>query len=254
MLRSTVASPRYGCKSYPVRLGVALAGLLPVLAAGCSGITARGRNAEGVRHFEQARFHEALREFQEATYADPSHPDGYYNQARTYHQLGVTEKRPADLKRAEDLYNQCLERDENCRECYRALAVLLAQQGRRDEAFRLIEGWVDKQPGTADSQIELGRLCEETGDREAAKTHLINALKSDPYNERASNALARLQEEAGELELALRNYQRSLQHNRFQPQVASRVSALQSRIGPPQSITAPDGGTRIVEKESATLK
>ena len=86
-------------------------------------------------------------EFQEATYDDPEDADGYYNIAATYHRLGRQGHCQADLSQAEKYYNHCLDRNPNHAECYRGLAVLLAEQGRKDEAFRLIEGWVQREPG-----------------------------------------------------------------------------------------------------------
>jgi len=238
-----------------------LAGCCLVSAAGCGRLVAQARNGEGKRLFEQqARYHEALREFQEATYADPTDPTGYYNQARAYHQLGLIENDPADLDRAEDLYNQCLDVAENygsgfeLRNCYRGLAVLLAQQGRQDEAFRLIEGWADSRPDDPDAKIELARLHEEFGNQAEAETHLVDALKAEPHNARALAALGKINEEKGEPEQALRNYQRSLLSNRFQEQVASRVSVLQSTMGVPVSTTDSDNGTRLVEKKSGPVR
>ena len=108
------------------------------VGSGCSSYyVASVDNAQGVQLFQQARFQEALRQFQDATYEDPYNADGYYNVAATYHRLGQLEHRRADLDEAEEYYNQCLDRDPNHRECYRGLAVLLAEQGRTDAAFRL---------------------------------------------------------------------------------------------------------------------
>ncbi|HUT12507.1 MAG TPA: tetratricopeptide repeat protein [Thermoguttaceae bacterium] len=238
-------------------ISAVLAGCCLASAAGCGSFLAQARNGEGVRLFEQqARYHDALREFQEASYADPTDPTGYYNQARTYHQLGLTGKDEADLTRAEDMYNLCLDVAEDypsgfeARDCYRGLAVLLAQQGRHDEAFRLIEGWADNRPDDPEAKIELARLCEEFGNQTEAETHLVDALKAEPHNARALAALGKISEEKGEPQQALRNYQRSLQSNRFQEQVASRVSVLQSTMGAPVSTTDSDGRTRLVDKDS----
>ena len=65
--------------------------------AGCGDL----RNAEGVRLYQQARYQDALREFQGATYDDPGNADAYYNLAMTYHQIGRLEHRQADLQQAE---------------------------------------------------------------------------------------------------------------------------------------------------------
>jgi tetratricopeptide (TPR) repeat protein len=214
------------------------AGLM-LLAAGCGGITASGRNAEGVRLYQQARFDEALREFQEASYADPANADSCYNMAMTFHNLGKTTKSPADLQKAETYYNMCLDRNENHTDCYRGLAVLLAEQGRTAEAFRLLEGWEAKQPGLADPKVELARLHEEYGDRKAAEGRLVEALAAQPDNARALAALGKIREESGDYAQALINYQRSLSIDNRQPLLASRVSALQTKLGFAPAAPAP---------------
>jgi tetratricopeptide (TPR) repeat protein len=230
-----------------------LAGCTLALATGCADFSAQGRNAEGVRLFSQGRYHEALRQFQESTYTDPISADGYYNLAATYHRLGLVENRPSDLDQAENYYNQCLDRDPNHADCYRGLAVLLAEQGRNQEAFRLLEGWADRNPAAADAKIELARLFQEYGDRAAAKDHLIEALQADPDNPRALAALGKVREDMGESGQALVDYQRSLWYDRFQPQVASRIAALRSTGTTPLS-GGPDGATRLVDKQSASLR
>jgi tetratricopeptide (TPR) repeat protein len=232
--------------------GVALAGLLLGLA-GCGGFNAQGRNAEGVRLFQQAQYQEAAKQFQEATYADPNNADGYYNLAATYHRIGKVEHRQADLDQAETYYNLCLDRNGNHTECYRGLAVLLAEQGRNEEAFRLIEGWVQRQPALADAKIELARLNDEFGNRQAAKEHLIEALAVQPDNPRALTALGKIREDAGDKVQALANYQRSLLHDNRQPQVASRISALQPGAVATSSPTV-ELGTRMADRSPSPLQ
>ncbi|HPP54236.1 MAG TPA: tetratricopeptide repeat protein, partial [Thermoguttaceae bacterium] len=105
--------------------------------AGCGSVASRGINAEGVRLFQQSRYDEALQQFQKAVYLDPKDADGYYNLAATYHRLGVLNQRPSDLKQAEHYYHMCLDQNPDHRECYRGLAVLLIEQGKGEEAFRL---------------------------------------------------------------------------------------------------------------------
>ena len=191
---------------------LAVAGLLLtgglLTFSGCGEFAAQGRNAEGVRLFQQAQYQEAMREFHEASYDDPNDADAYYNLAATYHRLGRLERRQSDLDQAECYYNQCLDRNPNHADCYRGLAVLLAEQGRKDDAFRLIEGWVQRQPErSADAKIELARLNEEFGNRQAAEEQLIEALAAEPDNPRALTALGKIREEAGDKAQALANYQ-----------------------------------------------
>lgn len=218
-----------------------LAGLFVALA-GCGEFAAQGRNAEGVRLYQQARYQEAMHEFQEATYDDSNDADAYYNLAATYHRLGRLEHRPSDLNQAESYYNQCLDRNPNHTDCYRGLAVLLAEQGRKEEAFRLVEGWTQRQPALADAKIELARLNEEYGNRQAAQEQLTEALAVQPDNPRALTALGKIREDAGDKAQALANYQRSLGEDERQPQVASRVTACraasQAQCPPPLSTWA----------------
>lgn len=212
--------------------GVALILVSLLSASGCGSFASQGMNAEGVRLFDQSRYQESIRQFQQAVFSDPNNADAYYNLASAYHRLGTVENRPADLLQAERYYNQCLDHAPDHRECYRGLAVLLSQQGRATEAFRLLEGWVDRSPGSPEPKVELARLCEETGDRAAAKQHLIDALKVDERNARALAALGRIREQMGETQEAMLAYQRSLTYDRFQPDVRNRLAAIQATTSP----------------------
>lgn len=203
------------------------------------------QNSDGVRMFEQAYYQGAQQRFVQAIQSDPNNPDGYYNLARTYHQLGKLHNQPADLQQAESYYHQCLDRDPNRTECYRALAVLLAEQGRATDAFRLMEGWAARNPSTAAPKIELARLYEEAGNPDSAKHQLIEAVTVEPANARALAALGKLREDGGETMQALANYQRSLQLDPNQPQLAQRVTALSTPI-----MVTPPGGSRVVAAPS----
>lgn len=245
---SAAATGRYGS----VVRAWALVGAALVAAAGCGGLSSQGRNAEGVRLFQQARYQEALREFEEARYADQDNPDAYYNLARTWHRLGEVENNPSYFDQAEQFYHMCLDRDEGHVDCYRGLAVLLAERGRTDDAFKLLEGWASRQPNSPDARIELARLYAEHGDRVAAKEHLLAALNIDPYHPRANKALGKIREDLGDYSQALANYERSLQRNQFQPQLAARVAQLRSSLR--TSVDATGDATRLVDRPAETLR
>jgi tetratricopeptide (TPR) repeat protein len=221
-------------------LRLALAGTLLALT-GCGDFMAQQRNVQGVGMFQQGRYPEALREFQEATYNSPRDADGYYNIAATYHRMGRQTNSKTDLKQAEDFYNRCLDHNPNHVECRRGLAVLLAEQGQKDAAFRQLQNWVDREPTLADAKVELARLHDEFGNRQAAKDCLIEALEAQPDNVRALTALGKIRDEAGDKVQALANYQRSLQRDNRQPQVASRVHVLQGGQGTASNPAATPG-------------
>jgi tetratricopeptide (TPR) repeat protein len=243
---------RNGCNAFP-QWGFAVAASLLFLT-GCEGFVAQSCNSDGVQYFQQLRYQDALREFQEAAYTDPSNADAYYNLAATYHRMGSAEHNRAYFDQAEANYNLCLDRNPNHTDCYRGLAVLLIEEGRNDKAFRLMEGWVARSPNVADAKIELARLNEEFGNRQAAKDHLIEALTIQPDNPRALAALGKIREDSGETAQALANYQRSLQYDNQQPQVAARVSALQSNMGIYTPNVPSFSATQIAERNSTTAR
>jgi len=236
-------------------LGATVLAALPL--CGCGGFAARGLNAEGVRKFEQTRYQESLGQFQQAIQNDPKSADGYYNLGAVHHRLATLHKSEDDYKRAESYYNQCLDRAADHAECHRGLAVMLLQQGRKEEAFRLIERWADRRADLAEPKIELARLLEETGDPAAAKERLIEALALNPDHARARAALGHVQEELGEHAQALANYQKSLWHDKFQPDVAARIASLQATLPTATTVTAEGpstSGTRMVSRGTGTLR
>ncbi len=241
-------NPRRACRCAVLAWCGALA--IVVADSGCQ-MVSHSQNSEGVRMFQQAYYQGALQRFQQAIQSDSANPDGYYNLARTYHQLGKLHNQTADVQQAESYYHQCLDRDPNNQDCHRGLAVLLVEQNRSGDAFKLMENWAMRNPSLAAPKIELARLYEESGNRDAAKHQLIEAVGVDPTNSRALAALGKLREDAGETVQALANYQRALQIDPNQPQLASRVGALSTPVPP---LTAPPAGTRVVTTPQAPVR
>lgn len=221
-----------GSNSYTSRLmRPLLAGalLLPLLcsAVGCK-MAATTANLDGVRLFQAGDYQAASQRFRQAIATDPRNADAYYNEAATLHRMGLQSSNAQLLKQAEEMYNVCLDLDENHTDAHRALAVLLGQTGRSDKAFTLMKNWVISQPQVAEARVELARLYQEYGDDATAQQQLQEALKVDLNNARAWKALASLQEKAGNYTQAVANYQRSLQINRFQPELTQKLAALAS--------------------------
>ena len=233
-----------------VRPALVLVAALGFAGLGGCQLISYGHNSEGVRMYQSAYYEGALGQFQKAVDADPKNADAYYNLASTYHQLGKLHKRDTDFTQAESNYHRALDNDPNHEECYRGLAVLLVDRGHPDQAKELLELWAQRSPGMPGPKIELARLAEEQGDKQAAQQRLIEAVSIDPRNSRALAALGKVREESGDTAQALANYQRSLQIDRYQPQVAARVAALQTGINAAPGFTPP-GGTRTVNANTA---
>ena len=157
------------------------------LLAACSGcgMAATGKNMQGVRLYQQGDYYAAMDAFQRAMSASAKNADAYYNLGASLHRVGAMNKDQAMLAQAETLYNQCLDRDPEHCDCYRALAVLLVDTNRPDCAFTLLKNWAVRSPQTADARVELARLHEEFGDTRTAELHLQQALQLDQTNRRA---------------------------------------------------------------------
>jgi tetratricopeptide (TPR) repeat protein len=220
--------------------------------SGC-GVVSHGQNADGVRLYQQGQYQQAAERFQAAINKDPTNADGYYNLASTYNRIGTANRQPTQLDQAETLYRQCLDRNPDHTDCRRALAVLLVERNRSEEAVRMLEGWSQRSPTLAAPHVELARLSQELGDRKAARDQLLQAINCDPYNSRAFVALGKLNEEEGNTAQAIANYERSLASNNMQPEVAARVASLRSTMAGGTPGTTSPNGTRMAATPQPTL-
>lgn len=228
-----------------------LAPYLLTVVVGCQW-SAAGYNADGVKLYQQGNSHAAYQRFQQALQADPRNSDGYYNIAAAYHRASLSPRNEKGLEYAEDLYHRCLDLAPEHTECYRGLSSLLVQSGRTDSAFRLLEGWAQKNPRSSDARIELARLNEELGKVDQAERHLVAALDVNTQNPRAWAALGRLRERRGEYAQALSNYRQAYQLNSYQPGVNDRIASLQrDLLTGGQTDFSP--GTRIASPQPPNL-
>lgn len=209
------------------RLRPLWAALAAAACAGCGGM-AKTDNAEGVKLYQQGNYLGAVNSFQQSLARQPGNPDTFYNLGATYHQQAKLFGREADLQTAEQYYHLCLARNPNHEACQRALAVLLVEEKRSDEAVAQLNAWASSQPANPAPHIELARLAEEHGNPQEAENQLIDALAVDPNNTRALVALGNLREASGDQGQALANYARALSADPQQPAVAAKVASLQA--------------------------
>jgi len=155
-------------------------------------------------------------------------PDTFYNLGATYHQQAKLFGREADQQTAEQYYHLCLARNPSHEACQRALAVLLVEEKRNDEAVGQLNAWARSQPSNPAPHIELARLAQEHGNIPEAENQLVDALAIDPNNPRALVALGSLRESAGDPAQALANYGRALAVDPQQPAVAAKMASLQA--------------------------
>ena len=220
----------------------ALSILLATVTLGCGGMN-RTDSTQGVQLYQQGNYLGAVNQFQEALARQPGNPDCFYNLGATYHQQAKVFGNTADRQVAEQYYHLCLDRNPDHVACQRALAVLLVEDGRGQEAVNNLQSWANARPANPQPHIELARLADEHGDVREAENQLIDALAIDPNNPRALVALGQLREASGETSQAMANYTRALALDPQQPVVAARVAALSG---------AQAGGTRTAAMPPST--
>jgi tetratricopeptide (TPR) repeat protein len=137
--------------------------------------------------------------------------------------------------------DRCQQAD-SCRVWDRVLAVLLIEENRPKDAFALVQNWAAQAPSLAEPRVELARLYEEFGNKEAAANMLAEAVQLNPRDARHWAAMGKVREEMGDNTQALTDYQQSLAINPNQPDVAARATTLQNALAhQPLVLPAPPG-------------
>jgi Flp pilus assembly protein TadD len=188
----------------------------------------RDYDQDGIYLFERGDYGAARESFQAALTLKPTDPGLLYN-------IGQCCDRLEDTAKAERYYGQCLLQAPNHVECRHALASMLVRVGRKDDAARLIEGWLAREPRLAAAYAEDGWLWHQTGDLPRAQARLQQALELDPHEPRAQIELALVYEAMQRPDRAAALYERVLERDPHQAEVAKRLKRLRAQgTGQPQ--------------------
>ncbi len=204
---------------------VLLGGVLP-LGSGCTNMTAEGRNSQGAKYYQQARYDMAISEFQNAVNQSPDSPEGYYNIGMTYHTLGQNSREATYYAQAEQYYKLCLAKNAHHEACREKYAELMFETGRVVEAFNFLHDWEVVNKDAAAPKLAMAKLYRDAGRPEDALNYLNAAAQKEPQNPRVYNALGSLREANGDTALALENYRVSYQLNSMQPEIATKIAQL----------------------------
>jgi Tfp pilus assembly protein PilF len=230
VLRSSSASPNRVQRTRVIRhghrhrAGWAVLVLLAAVLCGCNSFSGNWNNRIGMWNYEQGNYVAAREEFVRAVADEPRSPAFNYN-------LGCAAQRLGDRGTAVQAYWRAIQLDRTHQPSYHALARVLIEDGRPDEATQLISTWVEAQPRDPGAQIEMAWLERENGDLDAAEQSLFRSLAARPNNPVATAQLGLLYEQKGQSERAAVMYRRSLQADWFQPQIQARLALLDNRGG-----------------------
>src|SRR5207253_5311286 len=103
----------------------------------------------------------------------PDDPTLRFNLAQCYDRSG-------DQDRAEKIYRECLQKTPDHAESRHALCVLLVRQKRREEAVRMVEEWLARQPRRSAPYAEDAWLWHQAGDLPRAPRRLEQPLQFHP--------------------------------------------------------------------------
>ncbi len=165
--------------------------------------------ARGMIAFEERRYADAQRQFEQALVADANHmPSIYYlgashfgqgnwRQAESYlarftarypdvkeaaHLLALSRAREGDAARAESTLRAVLARDPNDVAALRMISGIHMSQGRNQEALARLRQVVSLDPDSARTRAQLGVALLNQGSRQEGISELEAAIELDPEN------------------------------------------------------------------------
>jgi Flp pilus assembly protein TadD len=164
----------------------------------------RDYSADGLHLFRCGNYLAARESYQAALVLRPEDVGLMYNVAQCYDRQGASAQ-------AEKLYNDCLQRDPNHAACRHALAELLVHEGRQNDAARMAQEWLVREPKRSEPYALDGWLWHQKGDLPMAQARLQQALEIEPHNVHALTELALIYEAMQRQDRAEVIYERVLQ-------------------------------------------
>ncbi|MFH2055686.1 MAG: tetratricopeptide repeat protein, partial [bacterium] len=129
--------------------------------------------------------------------------------AHGYHTMATLYDEAGDLASAEEYYRKALAVDPELPESLNDLAMLLAYQGRYDEAIQLLERGVANDPGSRVTRFNLASFYVEVGRLDEAVTLFSRFLEEWPSEIEAWNKLGNIYFRRGDYGSALNCFERT---------------------------------------------
>lgn len=133
----------------------------------------------------QGKTDEAIRHYEAAIAADRHSPVAAY-------QLGLLSLELKDVRQAESLFVQALERDPTFDPALRAQADLAAQRGDIQMAVARYRAALEANPQSVPTLVNFGILAARMGDLDTAESRLLEAIRVDPGNPQPRHNLGRV--------------------------------------------------------------
>jgi len=183
---------------------------------------------DGQKLVHEGKWREALETYNAAIKVDSSNPEWWYQAGRCQEKVGR-------LDLAEQSYRTALNLRADHSPSRHALVMLMANSGHRDEASKMVQGWLAGNPRSSAAYAEDGWLYLQGGDLPKAQARLQQALAADPNEPLALVQLGEVYEKMNRPDRALVLYERALVVRPDQPPVKEKVQRLKAQgVGPPK--------------------
>ncbi len=111
----------------------------------------------------------------------------------------------------------------------------LVARGQREEAVRLLRGFVAKEPANADARMLLGSLLMEAGDKQGSVEQLSAAVKLRPRSAESHNALGEAYDMAGDAKSAKPEFERAVALDPRHAQAQANLGGALLQLGDAKS-------------------
>jgi len=153
-------------------------------------------------------------------------------QAFHYELMGAVASREGKLGDAENAYKKALEKDPNRFSSEQLLLDMYVQSKRLDEALKVLDARIKKNPANSAAFTMRGSLYEQMGNLQEAQHSYEQALQADPNQDAAANNLAYLlAEQGGDLQKALQLAQTVRKNHPEDPSIADTLAWVYYKQG-----------------------
>ena len=174
---------------------------------------------DGQKLVQEGKWREALETYNAAIKSDSANPEWWYQAGRCQEKLGR-------LDLAEQSYRTALNLRADHAPSRHNLVMLMSNSGHREEATKMVEGWLVSNPRSSAAFAEDGWIYLQNGDLPRAQARLQQALAIDPNEPLALAQLGEVYEKMNRPDRALVLYVRALVVRPDQPPLKEKVERL----------------------------
>lgn len=208
-------------------LGVLLSLCLPGCLTTPPDTRVQRLNEDGVFLYQKGDYVRARESFEFALSLKPDDAGLLYN-------VGQCFERQGNVKKAEECYRLCLQKEESHIEGQQALTKLLLTQGRKTEAKDAVQTWLAAQPKVAEAYAQDGWRLHQEGDLLQAIARVQQALEMNPHNVTALTQMGQLYEAQERPDRALVLYEKALTQDPTREDLRDRINMLIAKgVRPP---------------------